>query len=63
LLPLPRAKVAAESAATRDATHEGAESARAKLFLKKQEPHTIYFLSKFTLTQKKQNKIAVHPEK
>jgi hypothetical protein len=24
-------------------THKGAESAKAKLFLKKQEPHTIYF--------------------
>jgi hypothetical protein len=33
--------------------HEGMESARAKLFLKKQEPHTIYFLPKFMFTQKK----------
>jgi hypothetical protein len=31
----------------------GTESARVKLFLKRQEPHTIYFLPKFTFTQKK----------
>jgi hypothetical protein len=33
--------------------HKGTESARAKLFLKRQEPHTIYFLPKFMFTQKK----------
>jgi hypothetical protein len=32
--------------------HEGVESARAKLFLKRQEPHTIYLLPKFMFTQK-----------
>jgi hypothetical protein len=42
-------------------THKGLESARAKLFLKKQEPLTIYYLPTFTFTQKKQNKNAVHP--
>jgi hypothetical protein len=35
------------------APHEGAESARPKLFLKRQEPHTNYFHPKFMFTQKK----------
>jgi hypothetical protein len=49
----PRAQPNLQPPEIRLDPHEGAESARAKLFLKRQEPHTIYFLPKFMFTQKK----------
>jgi hypothetical protein len=49
----PRARPYLQPPEMRPNPHKGVESARAKLFLKRQEPHTIYFLPKFMFTQKK----------
>jgi hypothetical protein len=48
----PRAQPNLQPLEMRPDPHEGMESARAKLFLNRQEPHTIYFLPKFMFTQK-----------
>jgi hypothetical protein len=49
----PKAQPNLQPSEMRPNPHKGMESARAKLFLKRLEPHTIYFLPKFMFTQKK----------
>jgi hypothetical protein len=51
----PRAQPNLQPPEMRPDAHKGAESARAKLFLKRQEPHTIYFFPKFMFTKKEKN--------